>query len=128
MTDQKELNIDNIVSEILESDIVVEHRTVPERGQFFTWYRENTNFYFKVRTAIHVRTDDGVKIMASDRRDDYLRILIQASRKGYIDIAEIRKVDHENRCSKCSGIGFIPGYEHVQNGVCFKCGGTGVGG
>lgn len=29
-------------------------------------------------------------------------------------------------CRKCGGTGFIPGYEHVQGGVCFKCEGSGV--
>ena len=29
-------------------------------------------------------------------------------------------------CPKCSGTGYVRGYEHVQNGVCFLCGGSGV--
>lgn len=28
-------------------------------------------------------------------------------------------------CSKCEGKGRIQGFTHVQNGVCFRCGGTG---
>lgn len=32
---------------------------------------------------------------------------------------------YEHRCPKCGGKGYIPGYEMIANGVCFKCGGTG---
>lgn len=44
------------------------------------------------------------------------------------------KVDRNNthhytdtRCPKCGGTGYIPGYEHVEGGVCFLCGGSGRG-
>ncbi len=29
------------------------------------------------------------------------------------------------KCHKCQGTGFISEYRHVENGVCFACGGTG---
>lgn len=29
-------------------------------------------------------------------------------------------------CNRCGGRGYIPEYNHVQNGICFKCGGEGV--
>lgn len=28
------------------------------------------------------------------------------------------------RCSRCGGMGWIPQYKHVMNGICFKCWGT----
>lgn len=28
-------------------------------------------------------------------------------------------------CDRCSGSGYLPQYKHVQNGICFKCGGEG---
>lgn len=34
-------------------------------------------------------------------------------------------IDH--RCPKCGGKGYLPGYEHVEGGVCFLCGGNGRG-
>ena len=44
------------------------------------------------------------------------------------------KIDRNNthyytdtRCPKCGGTGYIPGYEHVEGGVCFMCGGSGRG-
>lgn len=33
-------------------------------------------------------------------------------------------IEHPD-CSKCAGRGYIPEYNHVQGGICFKCGGTG---
>lgn len=30
------------------------------------------------------------------------------------------------RCTRCSGSGYLPQYNHVQHGICFKCGGEGV--
>jgi len=29
-------------------------------------------------------------------------------------------------CEKCGGSGYLPQYRHVENGVCFKCGGEGI--
>ena len=29
-------------------------------------------------------------------------------------------------CTRCGGTGTIPQYAHVQNGICFKCRGTGL--
>lgn len=34
-------------------------------------------------------------------------------------------IDH--RCPKCGGKGYLPGYEHVEGGICFMCGGNGRG-
>lgn len=41
--------------------------------------------------------------------------------------------DHERRlignlaiCDRCGGSGYLPQYSHVEDGVCFKCGGEGV--
>jgi 5-methylcytosine-specific restriction endonuclease McrA len=28
-------------------------------------------------------------------------------------------------CNRCAGTGYMPEYRHVQNGICFKCGGSG---
>ena len=28
-------------------------------------------------------------------------------------------------CDRCGGSGYLPQYKHVQNGICFKCGGEG---
>lgn len=33
----------------------------------------------------------------------------------------------DTRCPKCGGNGYIPGYEYVEGGVCFMCGGSGRG-
>ena len=35
-------------------------------------------------------------------------------------------IEYYNTCYRCSGSGYLPQYNHVQNGVCFKCGGEGV--
>lgn len=47
-------------------------------------------------------------------------------------MAVVTKIDkngtkywYEHRCPKCGGSGYIPGYEMIEQGVCFKCGGTG---
>lgn len=33
---------------------------------------------------------------------------------------------HEEKCPKCCGQGYIPSYHYVDNGVCFKCNGSGI--
>lgn len=32
----------------------------------------------------------------------------------------------QSTCPRCNGTGRLPQYNHIQNGVCFKCGGTQV--
>ena len=29
-------------------------------------------------------------------------------------------------CQRCEGLGYLPQYSHVENGICFSCGGAGV--
>lgn len=36
-------------------------------------------------------------------------------------------VFYDCTCSRCGGTGVIPYYGHIDHGVCFKCGGSGVG-
>lgn len=37
----------------------------------------------------------------------------------------MRKINDELKtCDRCGGTGFLPQYNHVQNGICFKCHGT----
>lgn len=37
----------------------------------------------------------------------------------------MRKINDElETCDRCGGTGFLPQYNHVQNGICFKCHGT----
>lgn len=31
-----------------------------------------------------------------------------------------------HKCERCGGSGYLPQYNHVQNGICFKCGGEGT--
>ena len=33
---------------------------------------------------------------------------------------------HTVKCGKCRGTGYIPGFAHVSEGVCFDCRGSGV--
>ena len=38
---------------------------------------------------------------------------------------EIERQRKAEICPKCSGNGKIPAYYHIENGICFMCGGTG---
>lgn len=40
--------------------------------------------------------------------------------------AEVAAANHPNACQKCSGLGTVRGFEHICEGVCFRCGGSGV--
>lgn len=39
---------------------------------------------------------------------------------------KIRVFNSYSICSRCSGTGYLPQFKHVENGVCFKCGGNSV--
>lgn len=52
---------------------------------------------------------------------------------GGINMATLVKVDKNGtkywfdpRCPKCGGRGYIYGYEHIEGGICFMCGGRGL--
>ena len=51
--------------------------------------------------------------MMDDRR------LVRVDRNG-------TKYWETSRCSKCGGTGYIECYRHVDGGICFQCGGTGI--
>ena len=36
------------------------------------------------------------------------------------------KLSDTTACSRCGGYGYIPKYEHVQDGICFRCWGEGI--
>lgn len=36
-----------------------------------------------------------------------------------------REIQDLEKCDRCGGKGYMPEYRHVENGVCFKCRGTG---
>lgn len=39
---------------------------------------------------------------------------------------EMMLIGNLNVCDRCGGRGYLPQYSHVENGICFKCGGEGV--
>lgn len=43
----------------------------------------------------------------------------------YFDESKSKSVNNDP-CEKCGGIGLLEMYNHVQNGICFQCHGTGV--
>lgn len=53
----------------------------------------------------------------------HLNIHISEQIKVYVDSSKTKEVSM-TKCSKCYGTGHLPQYNHVQNGVCFKCMGS----
>lgn len=54
-------------------------------------------------------------------------------KKRHEDYSNIRLYDSNGKllhalipCDRCGGSGYLPQYSHVENGICFKCGGEGV--
>lgn len=44
----------------------------------------------------------------------------------YNSVSMTNLIGYAKICPKCKGLGFIPEYAHVENGICFMCGGEGV--
>lgn len=40
--------------------------------------------------------------------------------------SKLRKISDLRICDRCGGSGYLPQYNHVENGICFKCSGEGV--
>ena len=73
------------------------------------WEIDNSGLETLCR-ACHIAKHKNVKI------DVYAK-----SRSGLIKVSEVKQ-----ECRRCGGIGYIPGYSHVENGICFKCRGNSV--
>ena len=69
--------------------------------------------------------DSGLETLCRDchiERHKNVKIDVYAkSRGGLVKVSEIKQ-----ECTRCGGIGYIPGYAHVENGICFKCRGNSV--
>ncbi|MBL6950695.1 MAG: hypothetical protein ISR57_08645 [Bacteroidales bacterium] len=63
--------------------------------------------------------------------DDALKTLCWICHNKLHDYGKVNWLDEEGNikgeltpCDRCCGAGYLPEYKHVQNGVCFKCGGA----
>ena len=132
MNVQQDIDLESLAEEIIESeDIIKEYGVSSSPARYFPdhtdWLMEHGK-YFKCRSFIiyyHQDLDELQALRAPHR--SLIKLLTWLDNHGHIDIGDIRNIERDRRCSKCYGKGFIPGYEHVQNGVCFKCGGSGYG-
>jgi len=65
--------------------------------------------------------------------NDALVTLCKDCHKKRHESSSVRYYDQENKfigtlkvCDRCGGSGYLSQYIHVENGICFKCGGEGV--
>lgn len=107
----KELTAEQIIEETPE---IIRYGVAPDGAYFGERTRK---LGFKVLAFIVF--DNGRTLSAGHRI--LFKILRKADRKGYIKISE----KLPEACSKCSGLGSLKEYGHVEGGLCFKCNGTG---
>ena len=114
-----------LAEEIIEKcDTITEYSIAP-KGKFFRSHSHTDDCYGNCKLYIKFVYNDQSKIYRVEHRD-LLRAVSYLDKNGWIEVSENIDIPESDRCSKCSGKGYIPGYAHVMNGVCFKCGGTGV--
>lgn len=125
MNTSEKLNTRQLAEEILNSaPNVIEYSSAPS-GAFFKSHTKAVNHRFKVRSYVRVKVGDEIKIMRHSN-SNVMFPLISCVKKGWIDAEEARNIPQQDRCTKCGGKGYLEQYAHVENGVCFKCGGHGV--
>lgn len=65
--------------------------------------------------------DDALITLCEDchkKRHQESTISVYNSNRKYLDAL--------SPCPKCGGSGYLPKYHHIENGICFQCGGEGV--
>ena len=124
MEASKELTAKQIATEILEkTDEVIEYGVAPT-GQFFMSHTEAVNSRYKVRAYMRVRVGDKIMIHRNSNPSE-IALVSELVKQGWADVREVRGITDKEPCPKCPGTGYIDQYAHVENGLCFKCNGTG---
>lgn len=94
--------------------------------RYSTW-----NFKMKGLNIHHTYYIKGRKPWEYDK--DVLVSLCENCHKKRHETSSVPYYDTDKRlignlvtCDRCGGSGYLPQYSHVENGICFKCGGEGV--
>lgn len=77
----------------------------------------------KWRVEVRFIGKDGKRKISKFKRREVTddQIIKHLAKYGHVD-----QPDDIDSCSRCSGEGRIYGFQHVDDGVCFRCGGSGI--
>ena len=121
----KELTASQIAKDILEkSDEVIEYSIAPT-GQFFVSHTKAVKSRYHVRSYMRVKVGDKVMIHRNSKPSE-IALVSELVKHGWVDVREVRGITDTEPCPKCPGTGYIEQYAHIENGLCFKCNGTGT--
>jgi hypothetical protein len=123
--------------EINKQELGIRIALINEQFDLFSLYRRiGGNLLLYQNTILHVHHKFYVKSwLPWDYPNDAL-ITFCSICHDHLHRTQSVKVYKENRdyfleeldyepCTRCSGSGYLQEYDHVQNGVCFRCGGQG---
>jgi len=92
------------------------------------WVTRNGSTRFHVSTERIEIAPEAIRAVTLDESEFEYKGFTVRVYTAHIGRTHTAEAVDPNRCKRCNGRGSLSAYKHVQNGVCFGCGGTGVKG
>ena len=118
---------DTLTPEKISNDILSNHPSVREFdlcGDNEVFIDYSKKFRKNIRSFVRYYDRNGDAKVVYSTNNTALNLVIELIKKKAISKSDARQISGEP-CDKCGGLGFLSHYAHVENGLCFKCNGTG---
>ena len=116
------MNAREIATDILtKAPEVLEYHIAPTGASFRSHSKKAG---FPVRSYMRVKVGEKVMVHRNAQPSE-IALVAKLVKSKWIDVRKVRGIEQTKPCTKCPGTGYIEQYAHVENGLCFKCNGTG---
>lgn len=100
---------------------VIEYHIAPT-GASFRSHSEMVGF--PVRSYMRVKVGEKVMVHRNAQPSE-IALVAKLVKSNWVDVRKVRGIENEEPCNKCPGTGYLEQYAHVENGLCFRCNGSG---
>ena len=119
--------LETLTPEQICDDILNNHPSVREfdlcnDDEVFVEYSKKLRKNIRSFVRYYDRKGDAKIIYSTN--NSALNLVMELLRKKAIFRSDARQLSSDP-CGKCGGLGFLSHYAHVENGLCFKCNGSG---
>lgn len=118
----KELTAEQISLDVLKSHDCIREYGLCNDDEVFIKYSEKLRKNIRSFVRYYDRNNEPKIIYSTN--NTALNLVMELIKKRAISRSDARNVVGEP-CDKCDGLGFLTQYAHIENGLCFKCNGSG---